>query len=92
MKRAQRAHSNRTPGVTQPNNDRKGIPTVASLGLQVRLIPVSADRESEISDLIAACETLRAEWERLFQRVIDLLNEDNPRTGGGNGRSPSSDL
>ena len=92
MKRAQRAHSNRTPGVTQPGNDRKGIPTVASLGLQVRLVRVGADRESEISELIAACETLRAEWERLFQRVIDLLNENDSQTRGGDGRSPPSDL
>ncbi len=87
-----RAHSTRPPSVTQPGNDRKGVPTVASLGLQVRLTRVVADRKSEISELIAACETLRAEWERLFQRVIEILNEDLSRTRGGGGRSPPSDL
>ncbi|WP_280141065.1 hypothetical protein [Microvirga guangxiensis] len=27
-------------------------------------------------DLITSCETLRAEWEHLFQQVIALLNEE----------------
>ncbi len=87
-----RAHIDRTSSVIQPDNDLKGVPTVACLGLRVRLVHVSADRESEVSELIAACETLRAEWERLFQRVIEILNEDLSRTRGGGGRSPPSDL
>lgn len=64
-----RARSKRAPGRTNP-------PTVASLGVQARLIPVDADREREITDLVTSYEQLRAEWERLFQRAIDLLGED----------------
>jgi hypothetical protein len=49
--------------------------TVASLGSRVRLIPVAPDRDRQIADLIASCETLRSEWECLFQRIIAHLND-----------------
>jgi hypothetical protein len=53
----------------------QGTPTVASLGLQVYLVPVASERERQIRDLMSSCEALRAEWECLFQRVIALLDE-----------------
>jgi hypothetical protein len=46
------------------------------LGVQARLVPVDLERERQLRDLIASCETLRTEWERLFQRVIALLDEE----------------
>lgn len=50
--------------------------TVASLGVRVHLAPANFERERQLRDLIASCETLRTEWERLFQRVIALLDEE----------------
>ncbi|SCY00686.1 hypothetical protein SAMN02927923_00544 [Microvirga guangxiensis] len=50
--------------------------TVASLGMRVHLAPPNPDRERQLMDLITSCETLRAEWEHLFQQVIALLNEE----------------
>jgi hypothetical protein len=57
----------------------------------VRLVPVDADRERQIASLIASCETLRAEWERLFQRVVDLLNNDERQGRDNDRRSSLSD-
>jgi hypothetical protein len=54
----------------------EGPPTVASLGVRAHLVPVDLERERQLRDLIASCETLRTEWERLFQRVIALLDEE----------------
>lgn len=64
-------------------------PTVASLGVQVRLIPIDHDREKELAKLIAACEILRNECESLFRRIGELLNEDRCRAQDG--PSSSSD-
>lgn len=51
----------------QAKNPSDGIatPTVASLGMQVRLVPVDAEQERRLADLAVACKVLRAEWERL---------------------------
>jgi hypothetical protein len=57
-------------------SDGAGVPTVASLGIQVRLIPMGHERERELARLIASCEILRNECERMFRRTVDLLNED----------------
>jgi hypothetical protein len=57
-------------------SNRASRPTVASLGVQVRLIPIDQDREKELAKLIAACEILRNECESLFRRIVELLNED----------------
>jgi hypothetical protein len=67
------------------------LPTVASLGVRVRLVPAEPDRQEEIAHLIMACETLRAEWERLFQRMIDLLNEGDDRAPASKNPPPVSD-
>jgi hypothetical protein len=64
-----KAQSEQTP-------DRVCTPTVASLGVRVRLVPIDLDRESKLARLIASGETLRLEWESLFQQVVDLLNND----------------
>ncbi len=90
MTRAPRRHPNKA-SLTH-TSDRSGVPTVASLGVRARLVRAEPDRQEEVVHLIAACETLRAEWERLFQRVIDLLSEDDPRDPSGVGRSPPTDL
>jgi hypothetical protein len=50
--------------------------TVASTGVQARLVPVDLERASEIATLIASCEVLRGECERLFQRITALLNAE----------------
>lgn len=69
---------------------RAETPTVASLGKRVRLVQVDPDRERQLADLVVSCETLRAEWERLFQQVVDLLNE-GVQNGQGSGCSSPSD-
>ena len=59
--------------VRRPLAVRGTVPTVASLGVRVRLDPSRAERGQEITDLIAAYERLRRDHEALFQRVIALL-------------------
>ncbi|WP_147707150.1 hypothetical protein [Microvirga massiliensis] len=73
-------------------SDRAGTPTVASLGLQVRLIPIDQHRERELERLIASCEILRTECERLFRRTIELLYEERCRVQDSDGPSSSLDL
>lgn len=50
-------------------------PTVASLGIQVHLVPMDVDRERDLACLMASCDALRAECERLVRQVQDLLGE-----------------
>ncbi len=42
----------------------------------MRLVPISADRESKLARLIASGETSRLEWESLFRQVADLFSDD----------------
>ena len=67
-------------------------PTIASLGVRVRLVPVDPERERDIADLIASLETLHAEWERRFRRLIALLQEDGRGGRGSDRPSSPSDL
>jgi len=60
-------------------------PTVASLGIQAHLVAVDPERDRQLSDLITACETQRAQWECLCQRILTYL-KDEDRRGGDNGR------
>jgi hypothetical protein len=76
------------PTVSERASDRAGAPTVASLGVQARLVRVDPNRERDIADLVASCEILRIEWERLFRRVVDLLGEELRSNRGD--RPPSS--
>jgi hypothetical protein len=73
-----------------PTSGNEGLPTVASLGVQAHLVPVDLERERQLSDLIASGETLRIEWERLFQRVIALLDEEASIARAVNRPSPLS--
>ncbi len=50
--------------------------TVASLGVQARLVRVDPDHARELADLISACEGLRQEWDRLLTRLIDRLRQE----------------
>lgn len=62
-------------------------PTVASIGMHVRLVPADADRD--VARLIASCDALRAECERLHRQVQDLLHED-AREPEARSRAPRS--
>ena len=55
---------------------KQETPTVASLGFQVRLVPVNRARARDVADLVAACESLRQEADRLLTRVIKVLREE----------------
>jgi hypothetical protein len=59
-------------------SDNADRPTVAALGIQVRLVRADLYRRHEFMDLIASCEILRHECECLFKRITDFL-EDNAR-------------
>jgi hypothetical protein len=72
--------------------DRVCTPTVASLGVQVRLVPVDVNRESKLARLIASGETMRLEWESLFQQVLDLLSDDVRGVQDSDRSSRPSDL
>jgi|UPI0004B5AB07 short-subunit dehydrogenase len=50
--------------------------TVASTGVQARLVPFDLERASEIATLITSCEMLRGECDRLFLRITALLNAE----------------
>jgi hypothetical protein len=69
-------------------SDGTGVPTVAALGVQVRLIPIDQDRDKELAKLIAACEILRNECESLFRRIAELLNQDRCSAQDGPSSSP----
>jgi len=62
-------------GPSSHASNSAGAPTVASLGVQVRLIPIDRDRERDFAQLIVSCERLRNESERLFHRILEVVNE-----------------
>ena len=72
--------------------DRVCTPTVASLGVQVRLVPMDVDRERKLARLIASGETLRLEWESLLRQIVDLLSDDVRSVQDSDSSSRSSDL
>ena len=69
MKRSR--HPLSQPALQKPSLGDADIPTIASLG--VRLVPVESGRERQLATLIASCEILRDECERLVKRIADLL-------------------
>lgn len=75
-------------------NSRPGVPpaTVASLGIRVHLVAADPDRERQRSDLISACERLRADWERLFRQIINHLGDDDQGSCRDSHPTPGSDL
>lgn len=79
-------HSANLPGrhADEPSSQPGALPaTVASLGIRAHLVAADPDRERQRSDLIAACERLRAEWERLLRQIIDHLGDDDQRSCRG---------
>lgn len=50
--------------------------TVASTGVPVRLVPQDPERVRRLQDLIVACESLRVEWEHLFERLVAELDDE----------------
>jgi hypothetical protein len=89
MTRTSRERGFDAQGPSSHASDGVSVPTVASLGVQVRLIPIDQDRERELAQLIAACESLRNDCERLFRRIVEVLNED--RCNAQDGSFSSSD-
>lgn len=65
----------------RPRRSSSRPATVASLGLQVRLVPVDVAGEHQLTDLLAAWDALRSEQESLFGEILALL-----RAEGGQGR------
>jgi hypothetical protein len=65
--------------VGEPGSRPEGIPaTVASLVIRVRLVPLTADHERTLARLMATCEALQSNCERLVRQVQDLLAEEAP--------------
>ena len=77
---------------SEQTSNRVCTPTVASLGVQVHLVPIDVDRESKLARLIASGETLRLEWESLFQQVLDLLSDNVRGVQDSDRSSRPSDL
>jgi hypothetical protein len=76
MQRTRRMYGLRVLTSSKRVLNREGVATVASSGVRVRLVRVDADREREVSDLIASYERLCVEWRCLFERAAELLGED----------------
>jgi hypothetical protein len=74
--RARRGQSPHQHSASQGVSNTRTEGTVASLGVQARLVRDDPDRERDVADLIAACERLRQEWDRLFTRVVERLREE----------------
>jgi hypothetical protein len=68
---------------------RDSPPTVATLGIRVRLVPVATASEGDVADLRASCEAVRVECERLVQ-ICDRLLAD--LDASARGQSPRSSL
>jgi hypothetical protein len=76
MARGRRGRSPHQHTASQGVSKTKTMGTVASLGVQARLVRVDLDRERDVADLIASCERLRQEWDRLLTRVVERLREE----------------
>ncbi|MBM6583348.1 hypothetical protein ILT44_24400 [Microvirga sp. BT689] len=91
MSRASRTRGRTTGGNGAGPDPRTSPATVASLGVQARLVPVDPARDQELAHLIARCSAVFREWERLVRQAVHLLGY-NPAAGSGPDRSePDSD-
>ncbi|MBL0408215.1 hypothetical protein JKG68_30495 [Microvirga aerilata] len=61
--------------------------TVASLGVQVRLVAVESEGEPELAGLLHRYQGVCAEWERLIRQTRDLLGLDQSANAGANLKS-----
>ncbi len=73
---AKHSLSCRIQAISECTSSNRDLLTVASLGMRVYVAPPNPDRERQLMDLITSYETLRSEWERLFQQIIALLGEE----------------
>ena len=76
MARARRGRSPQRHNASQDVSNTKTHGDCRLVGRAGSLVRVDPDRERDVADLIAACERLRQEWDRLLTRVIDRLREE----------------
>lgn len=81
-----RLHAPRSP---RPN---RRPATVASLGLQVRLVPADVAGERQLADLLAAWDALHAEQEGLFRQILAVLGAESGHGQPEHDSSRSPDL
>jgi len=86
MTQAPISRSSREPSDLEDSSDNITRPTVAALGIEARLIPSEPDLQHEFSRLIASCETLVEECERLFYCIRRIVEDGSQKRGS----SPSS--
>ena len=75
MARASRAGGRLIPQAHIPAS-KTAPKTVASLGVQARLLRVDRAREREFAQLLARYERLCQEWDRLLREAINLLDPE----------------
>ncbi len=66
--------------------------TVASLGIQARLVAADSERDREVACLIARYERVCREWDRLMQQALALLGSEvypNPPGEPSSARKPA---
>ncbi len=73
MATTQRGRGTHQHTASQGASNTKTTASVASLGVQARLVRVDPDRVSDLAELITACESLRQQWDRLLLRLINRL-------------------
>ncbi|MBD2746531.1 hypothetical protein IC232_07430 [Microvirga sp. BT688] len=76
MTRSSRKQRHKAPVVPQHQSVRTQIPTVASLGMQARLVPTDLQREHEMVLLITRYQRVCREWDRLVQQARALLGSE----------------
>ena len=79
MTKASRKRQHKTPVAPDVQTAHAEIATVASLGVQARLVPADPEREREVACLIARYERVCREWDRLAQQALALLGPDVQR-------------
>ena len=76
MATTQRGRGTHQHTASQGVSNTKTTASVASLGVQARLVRVDPDRVSDLAELITACESWRQQWDRLLLRLINRLQEE----------------
>jgi hypothetical protein len=88
MTKSSRKQGHKTPVTPQHQAARTQIPTVASLGVQARLVPTNLQREHEMVRLIIRYQRVCREWDRLVQQTIALLGSEVSPDQPGEPSSP----
>ncbi|PVE22124.1 hypothetical protein DC522_22700 [Microvirga sp. KLBC 81] len=68
--------ADRASGLGQGPRQSSQLETVASTGVPVRLVRQDPERVRRLQDLIVACESLRVEWEHVFERLMATLEDE----------------